>query len=257
MQSGWRWLTRGGTGWLVSRTFWTRLVLIEFLQALHPNEKSFRPSHRSSVHGAILHDASYYSLIELQGPQHILKRLLEFCCEPGANPASVRYLNGARVCDTHIYGSESYPFDLISPVTVIWQPAQTEVATPDPTLVTASDQSTAEKSDSLKRKRKKKAKGEENASDPLAEEQEARRVVWVRCHPSGYNDVYTSLQHSASFALEFYKKPVNGGKTHTVDILDRRHLVNVFEIMGPKSSQVIRGALTPVSEDKRTEFREV
>lgn len=207
------------------------------------------------MHGSILHDASYYSLIELQGPQHILKRLLEFCCEPGANPASVRYTSGTRVCNTHIYRSESYPFDLISPITVIWHPVQIGGDAPNPDAPTASDEG---EPDSLKRKRKKMAKGKEAASNLATEELEAPRVVWIRCHPSTYNDAYIALQHSASFALEFFKKPAGSAdKDYTVHILDQRHRVNVFEIMGPKSSQVIRGALKPVSDDKRQEFREV
>lgn len=37
---------------------------------------------------------------------------------------------------------------------------------------------------------------------------------------------------------------------------DLREHFNVFEIMGPKSSQVIKGALRPV-DDQRGEFRKV
>jgi len=60
--------------------------------AISPTEKSFRPSHRASVHGSILHDASYYGLIELKGAQIVLCRALELCCDPvgGAGPASKR-----------------------------------------------------------------------------------------------------------------------------------------------------------------------
>lgn len=62
-------------------------------QAIKPTEKSFRPSHRASVHGSILHDASYYGLIELKGAQLVLCRALEACCDPvGAGPASKRCL---------------------------------------------------------------------------------------------------------------------------------------------------------------------
>jgi ribonuclease P/MRP protein subunit POP1 len=60
-------------------------------QAIQPTEKSFRPSHRASVHGSILHDASYFGLIELQGTQLVLCRALEICCNPvGAGPTSKR-----------------------------------------------------------------------------------------------------------------------------------------------------------------------
>ena len=60
-------------------------------QAIHPTEKSFRPSHRASVHGSILHDASYYSLIELKGSENVLNKLLEICCDPqGQGPGAKR-----------------------------------------------------------------------------------------------------------------------------------------------------------------------
>jgi ribonuclease P/MRP protein subunit POP1 len=60
-------------------------------QAIQPTEKSFRPSHRASVHSSILHDASYYGLIELKGAQVVLCRALEACCNPvGAGPTSKR-----------------------------------------------------------------------------------------------------------------------------------------------------------------------
>lgn len=62
------------------------------VQAEHPTEKSFRPSHRAALHGCILHDASYTALIELKGKQALLKRLLNRCSDPhGLSP-------GAAMC---------------------------------------------------------------------------------------------------------------------------------------------------------------
>ena len=56
-----------------------------------PTEKSFRPSHRASIHGSILHDASYMAVIELRGPEDSLKAIMETCCDPqGAGPGAVR-----------------------------------------------------------------------------------------------------------------------------------------------------------------------
>jgi len=42
-----------------------------------------------------------------------------------------------------------------------------------------------------------------------------------------------------------------------VEIADLRGQINVFEIMGPKSSQVLRGALNPVLQDQRKDFTQV
>lgn len=60
-------------------------------QAEKPTEKSFRPSHRASLHGSILHDASYFATLELSGNQQTLKAVLGKCCDPqGDNPVAAR-----------------------------------------------------------------------------------------------------------------------------------------------------------------------
>ena len=61
-------------------------------KSLHPTEKAFRPSHRASVHGCILHDSSYMAVIELKGEVEILKQSLGRICNPhGLSPAAARY----------------------------------------------------------------------------------------------------------------------------------------------------------------------
>ena len=42
-----------------------------------------------------------------------------------------------------------------------------------------------------------------------------------------------------------------------VEVVDLRGKFNIFELMGPKSSQVIKGALTPVPGDDREELNQV
>lgn len=46
-------------------------------QAHRPTEKAFRPSHRAAVHGSILSDVSYFSLLELKGEEEVLERILK------------------------------------------------------------------------------------------------------------------------------------------------------------------------------------
>lgn len=63
----------------------------DVLQAVTPTEKSFRPSHRASMHGSILHDASYFGLIEMKGPEFVLKAMFDSCCDLQApSPAAKR-----------------------------------------------------------------------------------------------------------------------------------------------------------------------
>ena len=59
---------------------------------MHPTEKSFRSSHRASVHGSIIHDASYFSVIEVKSTQKIVENMLMMCCDPqGEHPAAKRF----------------------------------------------------------------------------------------------------------------------------------------------------------------------
>lgn len=154
----------------------------------------------------------------------------------------VRFLTGARACETHVYKSGVYPFDLIAPVTVIWQ--------------SQSDMMHAKPGPSTMHKAKHQKKDKE---DGLQVPPSPKRLVWIRAHPSVFSEVYLTLQTSASYALEAAKK-ANGPDAKVdlvVEIADLRERLNVFEIMGPKSSQVIKGALKPVAEPGRNAFSAV
>ena len=71
--------------------------------------------------------------------------------------------------------------------------------------------------------------------------------------------MFSTLQNAASLALVSLKKafPTEDVEKFEVEIADLRESINVFEIMGPKSSQVIRGALRPLLGDERAEFKQV
>ncbi|KAH7885023.1 ribonucleases P/MRP protein subunit POP1-domain-containing protein [Phlebopus sp. FC_14] len=210
--------------------------------AVTPTEKAFRPSHRASVHGSILHDASYYATIEVKGPQSILQAALESCCDPQVYGMK-RSLSGGRACYTHIYMYGRYPFDLIAPITLIWQPLSSET----PSL------SSSEAPSNTSAKRKGKGK-EKQADEKTPDSPYCSRVLWVRCHPSIFDDVYDALKDSCSHALQANKE--RDPTVHAeIEIDDLRGSVNAFEITGPKSSQVIRGALSPAGGEDRQEFK--
>lgn len=66
-------------------------VAFELDQAVHPTEKAFRPSHRASFRGSILHDASYIATIEVKGPELILIPILELISDvQGPSPGAAR-----------------------------------------------------------------------------------------------------------------------------------------------------------------------
>ncbi|KAF8208880.1 NUC188 domain-containing protein [Mycena galopus ATCC 62051] len=223
--------------------------------AVTPTEKSFRPSHRASVHGSILHDASYQSTIQLQGPQGIVQSVLDACCDlQGPGPSAKRYLPGARTIDTHIYEPGQYPFGLIGPAIIFWRPIPVPSTSPQNAEAPPA-QSTAEGSQPQKR-----SKGKEKAKNPppqFSDSDTVQRTVWIRSHPAISENVFVALRTSASLVLDAARKAAPQGTQIDdigIELEDLSGQINAFEIMGPKSNQVLKGALSPASHDSRDDF---
>ncbi len=108
-------------------------------------------------------------------------------------------------------------------------------------------------------KRRRKGKGKEKATEEtdILLNDETLRVVWIRSHPATHDEVFNALQTAASSVLDEINKESTSDQVVDVEIADLRGKVNVFEIMGPKSSQVLKGALQPIASDDRTSFKEV
>ena len=81
------------------------------------------------------------------------------------------------------------------------------------------------------------------------------RTAWVVCHPSTFESAFRSLTISSSFAIEASES--NDKKRHKVDVVDLRGKFNIFELMGPKSSHVVKGALVPVLDGRCEELSQV
>ena len=137
--------------------------------------------------------------------------------------------------DTYIYDYNKYPYKLIGPAMILWH-AYASDSDPMPNPAKTS-----------------KGKGKEKATVSSDESKQRTRVVWLRVHPSVTEQAHEALRVSASFALDSAKQT---GRVAEVEIADLREHLNVFEIMGPKSSQVIKGALRPVDDD-RANFKKV
>lgn len=184
----------------------------------------------------------------------------------------LRYSTGARACDTHIYKWTAYPFDLIAPITIIWKPLNSTAPSspqpePEPAPQTEASQPEApateepSKTPSSSKKRPRKGTGKSNQAAPASIDlsENETRTVWVRAHPAVFEEVFSTLQTSASHNLEAARRADtnNQSKDIEVEIADLRGQVNVFEIVGPKSNQVIKGALDPIPQDERAGFRSV
>jgi ribonuclease P/MRP protein subunit POP1 len=138
-----------------------------------------------------------------------------------------RLTSGSRTHETHIYEPGKYPFGLICPISIIWKPVSECV------------------------------KGKESGSSTptSAPGSSLERTVWIRFHPTVHSQVISALQTAGSQYLA--KKKAEGNEGVQLEICDLKDQINVFEIMGPQASQVIRGALSAVPGDSRPEFRQV
>lgn len=150
-------------------------------------------------------------------------------------------MTGARAIETHIYGYNTYPDQLLTPATILWH-AEAVTSSASKAQTSADDGSTS------------KGKGKEKATATTSSDPEHKiRTVWIRVHPAATAEAHRALRHAASFALDTVKQT---GRTVEVEIADLREQFNVFEIMGPKASQVLKGALKPV-DDNREDSKKV
>lgn len=104
-----------------------------------------------------------------------------------------------------------------------------------------------------------KYKGKSKAgSDPPSTQVDSMvpRSVWLRFHPSAHSEVLDTLRKAASQTLANYKATQDNVEEVNLEISDLKGHLNVFEIMGPKASQVIKGALSPVRSEQRGEFHQ-
>lgn len=158
--------------------------------------------------------------------------ILEACCDPSdRSPGSLSFLTGSRIFETHLYEHTSFPFNLIGPVSVIWRPEVSSEATAQTTST--------------------KGKEKEKVLPP------ATRAVWVKIHPDHFDTAFLALKTSITHYLIAARRAAAGALAIEVEIADLRNKINIFEIMGPKANQVLKGSLSPVSQDKRQTFTDV
>lgn len=226
-----------------------------------PTEKAHRPSHRAAVHASILHDASYFGTISISGKQPVLEKLLNGCCDcQGAKPSAVRYSLGSRIQETHLYKWHSYPLDLIAPIIIIWRPLSTDNTSPNHTDAEKTGLSNHKKpSPKMKKDKATPPSIPIGKSDPSI-----KRTLWIRVHPSAWSEVWVTLKEACSNTLEEFRKEQKGNTEkdlesempeESIELVDLRSRINCFEIIGPKSSQVLRGVLT-ADHEERTTFHE-
>jgi ribonuclease P/MRP protein subunit POP1 len=123
-----------------------------------------------------------------------------------------------------------------------------------------------------------KGKGKGKEQQPAAPQatDESTRVVWVRAHPAHFDALFAALRDAASAVLASLAVPVPAvAATATaapsgsapapapapeehVELADLREQLLAFDVLGPRATHVLRGALRPAhggAHDARAAFR--
>lgn len=108
-----------------------------------------------------------------------------------------------------MYEASSWPKGLVTPATLIWRPIVRA-----PTATSFSEPSVP-------------------AHEPANTSSTSARSLWIRVHPAALKDVMTSIKAAVSQLAV----------ADQVEIADLSGDLNAFEMVGPRTSQVIHGAL--------------
>lgn len=90
--------------------------------AYAPCDKAFRACYRASSVHCLIQDISYYTPIEIIGPENLIKEMFNFITDSscGLGICAKAYIDGKREGSIHLYERNSYPFQYIGKVQFIW-----------------------------------------------------------------------------------------------------------------------------------------
>ncbi|XP_058789957.1 ribonucleases P/MRP protein subunit POP1 [Phymastichus coffea] len=103
-----------------------RFKMIEkwgFKLPYHSNDRCFRANYRAVVNHCLIQDISYYTCIEIKGPEELLKEKLKMHCNPNELTFCAKaFINGEREGTVMFYEKNSCPTHPIGYVNFLWRP---------------------------------------------------------------------------------------------------------------------------------------
>lgn len=98
--------------------------------ASHPNDKCFRANYRAAAEHCLLQDISYYTCVEINGEEDLLKTTLKTHCNPFAlSFAANKYINGRNEGTLMFFRKNGYPQFPIGNVHFLWKPKKSDIRT--------------------------------------------------------------------------------------------------------------------------------
>jgi ribonuclease P/MRP protein subunit POP1 len=185
-----------------------------------------------------------------------------------------RYINGSRMLSTYAFADSAYPYRALGLITVLWKPYtpaddKVERVPPVPGAVKRGGAANASRRIANANDKARKANEVQASSDqstgkgkgkadvalkPTEPTETSVRTCWVRAHPACFELVFDAIREASGHVLEARK--AKGNENEEMQIADLREKVLAFELLGPKSTQVLRGALDPVRTEQRAELRQ-
>ncbi|OWZ15335.1 hypothetical protein PHMEG_00011034 [Phytophthora megakarya] len=133
-----------------------------YMLALHRADKSVSAAMQAVREKSVLHDSSYYGVIELFGLPQVILEALQLVSDPnGSDFHGLKFLAGTEEGSSMLYHEGQFPQGAIAPVTFMWRPLQ---------------------------------KDYENGEFQLHENwQNTKRELWLWVHPAAYMEAATAI----------------------------------------------------------------
>lgn len=185
--------------------------------SLHGSGKGSRALLKKSNRGVLVHDASYYAAIQLQGPEDLLLSILCKVMVPSpsqnSDQTSQNVLSGVTYARAMLHHVGSVFARAIAPVTYMWQPQ-------NPNFRPRVD-----KSDTYDKQQS-------------AERYASSRQLWIWIHPAAFREGYDALV-SACETMN-----LNGRSVSCVSLVGE---LAKLDVIGSKAYQLIQKILHPVT----------
>lgn len=138
-------------------------------------------------------------------------------CTAGGTWAGSRYETGGRLAEVTLHRYREWPAGMIGPAEILWRPRPPS---------TTSD-----------RKGKRKQVG-----NPVEDDVGQQKHLWIRIHPAIFDETYQNLVKAIT---SYYQRPEARAldRGSGIEMKDVRGSMNSFEIMGPRSIQILQGIL--------------
>ncbi|XP_076178150.1 POP1 ribonuclease P/MRP subunit isoform X2 [Ptiloglossa arizonensis] len=98
--------------------------------AIHANDKCFKANYRAVAKHCLMQDISYYTAVEINGPEVILKETLKHHCNPlGLTFSAKIFITGTREGTLMFFKKNGYPQFPIGYVNFLWKPSHSDLRT--------------------------------------------------------------------------------------------------------------------------------